>query len=380
MSGLLQTIQVPVRGSPSTTAPPALSTRWLSKDQEVEWDAFVTQHTLGSVYYLTDWKKVIEDAFPHIRGRFLVQRENKSGRIVAGLPVYEVKSWLLGNRLVSVPFATTCDPLVSTFEEWQNFVPEIQKQCIQTRSKKLEIRGTVIGGQYPPPFTSSSHFRHHILPLGSDFDELIKTFDKQSVRQKAEKARKAGVSIEERVDKEAIGICNSLLAATRRRLSLPPMPCRFFESMQEHLYPGHLKIFLALKEGEPIACHLVLHFKDRWISEYSGNADGAISGVNQLLYLETIRRACSEGARLFSFGRTSITSGGLLAYKRRWRATEEELTDYVLVNDRNRESPDTDWVPKLQDSKMFKVFNTILAKSPLSVRTMVGNFCYRHLG
>jgi hypothetical protein len=365
-------------GSPAMhTAYPA---QWLSQDQEQEWDNFVLQHPLGSLYHMSDWKRVIEQAFPHIRGRFLVLRKGGSGQIQAGLPVYKVSSWLLGSRLVSVPFATVCNPLVATLAEWDALAPELEIERSRTKSKKLEIRAVLNAGTMPPSFGSKSLFRHHALPLDRDFDDLCLRFDKQSVRQKAEKARRAGVIIVERSDEWGMVASHLMLAATRRRLSLPPMPYRFFGALQKNLRAEHLKIFLAYQNAKPIACHIVLIFKDQWISEYSANADGAISGVNQLLYLETIRQACAQGARKFSYGRTSINSEGLLASKRRWGTIEEKLTDYVLPQDHGNETqlPQAESPP--EDSRLYTLCKQVIAKAPLPVCKMIGDFCYRHLG
>jgi hypothetical protein len=68
----------------------------------------MSTHPLGLVYHLSAWKFVLDDTFPHIRGKFLVLSDAATGEIQAGLPVYAVKSWLLGNRTVSVPFALHC--------------------------------------------------------------------------------------------------------------------------------------------------------------------------------------------------------------------------------------------------------------------------------
>lgn len=354
--------------------------QWLSQDQEQEWDSFVLRHPLGSLYHRVEWKRVIEQAFPHIRGRFLVLREGGSGQIHAGLPIYKVRSWLLGRRLVSVPFATVCDPLVLTLAEWDALAPELENERTRTGSQKLEIRAVLSPGTMPPSFGSKSLFRHHALLLDGDFDALCLRFDKQSVRQKAEKARRAGVTVEERTDEWGMVTSHSMLAATRRRLSLPPMPYRFFEALQRNLPAERLKILLAYQNAKPIACHIVLIFKDQWISEYSANADGAISGVNQLLYLETIRQACAQGARKFSFGRTSINSDGLLAYKRRWGTTEEKLTDHVLPQDHGNGTQSRDANSPREDSRLYSLCKQVIAKAPLPVCKMIGNFCYRHLG
>ncbi len=357
--------------------------QWLPAGREAEWDTFVSEHPVGSVYHTTEWKRVIERAFPHIRGQLLCLTHGDSGRIQAGIPVYKVRSWLLGTRLVSIPFATVCDPMVNSLEEWGALSPELENELRRTASKKVEIRAALnAGGELPPTFESKSLFKHHILPLDADFDALCRRFDKQSVRQKAEKARKAGVTVEERNDKKGMAISHSLLASTRRRLSLPPMPSRFFEAMQENLRPEHLKIFLAYQNAKPVACHIVLIFKNQWISEYSANADGVISGVNQLLYLETIRRAHAAGARKFSFGRTSNYNEGLLSYKRRWGTVEESLTDYTLGSGRQprARAQAEDAAAPGEDARLYKLCKQAISVAPLPVCRMIGNFCYRHLG
>jgi len=353
---------------------------WLSPEQEPEWDAFVLSHPQGSLYHTTEWKRVMEQAFPHIRGRIFVLRMEDSGAIQAGLPVYRVNSWLLGSRLVSIPFATVCDPLVGGPAEWYSLAAELENERSTTRSKKFVLRAALTAGQVPPPFVGSSQFKHHGLQLDPDFDALCRRFDKQSVRQKAEKARKAGVAVEEHSDAAGMAVSNELLASTRRRLSLPPMPARFFESIQRNLRPEHLRIFLAYQKSQPIACHIILIFKDLWISEYSGNADGAISGVNQLLYLETIRQACAAGAQKFSFGRTSIRNEGLLSYKRRWGTIEENLTDYTLLPNGRQEPQAADNGSPSEDSGLYALCQRVIAKAPMPVCKMIGNFCYRHLG
>jgi hypothetical protein len=380
MSGQLQSLGLLNQGNGSSERFADYSAEWLSGDRLGEWDAYVLRHPLGTLYHTTEWQGVIERAFPHIRGRFLVLRKAGSGRIQAGVPVYNVKSWLLGNRLVSIPLATVCDPLVSTLEEWDALAPELSKEALRTNSKRLEIRMALSGTQLPVSFSSSSQFRHHVLPLYGEFNQLYAQFDKQSVRQKAEKARRAGVIVHEMGDDETMAVSYAILASTRRRLGLPPMPSRFFESLHSNLRPKSRKIFLAYHNSKPVACHLVLIYKDQWISEYSGNSDGAVSGVNQLLYLETIRQAWSNGARKFSFGRTSIHNHGLLAYKRRWGTIEEDLTAYSLRHDRANESLSGRTSSRSGDSWAYTLCKQMVAKSPLPMCKMIGEFCYRHLG
>lgn len=352
---------------------------WLSPGCDAEWDTFVRSHELGLVYDLSAWKKMLEEAFPHIRGRFLILRENASGKIVAGLPVYRVRSWLLGNRIVSVPFASFCNPLISSESQLDLLLPEIMEEYQRNKSDRLEIRMTEATRELIHPSLSRvARYKHHFLPLDRDPHELFASFAKTSVCQKVVKARKAGVVIQEVDDERSLRVCHEILVKLRHRICLPAIPYTFFAAMRRHLAPELLKIFVAVQEGKPVACHLVLTYKDMWTSEYSASTDHALSGVNQLLYWETIRRAIAAKARVFSFGRTSATNLGLLSYKRRWHTTEEDVTENVLLR-----AGDADHMPsaaELLGPRAMELLKTLLRKSPLAVNRIIGGYCYRHMG
>lgn len=353
---------------------------WLSSDEQREWDAFVTRHPLGLIYHLSSWQRVLESAFGHIHGRFLVLRDDAGGQIQAGLPVYTVTSWLLGNRTVSVPFATMCDPLISTKDEFNLLWPSISEASEQHRSRRIEIRTRhVITDSIPASLTPGARYKHHYLPLDKPVDALFGSFDKTTIRQRVQKAKRAGVVVEERQDEQSLRALHSFLIATRRRHSLPPMPFSFFQAMHRWLRPDHIAIYLAMHMGEPVGGLLVLKFKDLWTAEYSGVAENAIPGSNQFLYWETIQRAKCSGARCFSFGRTSLDNKGLLDHKRRWATLEEDLTDFI--GRRDSTSAQSHESPKAGGHPLYGTAARLLMRyAPPAVQKLVGDFCYRHLG
>jgi lipid II:glycine glycyltransferase (peptidoglycan interpeptide bridge formation enzyme) len=279
-----------------------------------------------------------------------------------------------------VPFASFCDPLVSTLEEFNLLLPQIQDVAKKAGSQKIEIRSRKTAGQLAASsITASVGYKYHYLPLAKSAEALFASFAKSSVRQKVNKASREGVIVEEREDEEGVRICHAILVATRRRLSLPPMSFAFFQAMQRWLGPDHIRIYLAMQKGEPVGCHLVLRFKDLWTSEYSGNTDSAIHGVNQLLYWDTIKRAQASGAKWFSFGRTSVNNAGLLAYKRRWATVEEDLLDFTDVLG-NGAALGSAVVAARDTSTAYRVLTLLLGKAPMPVYRLIGDFCYRHLG
>jgi len=356
---------------------PSHSVQWLSPDRQAEWDAFVDSHPLGLVYHLSAWKRMLEEAFPHISGRFLTLRDNSTGKIAAGLPVYRVKSWLLGNRVVSIPFASFCNPLVSNDSQLEMLLPEVVDEYHRNGNDRLEIRMMPSTGQAShPPLSRMARYKHNFLPLITDPEELFAGLAKTSICQKVNKARKAGVVIEGVDDEKGLRICHSILVQLRHRISLPAIPFAFFAAMRRHLWPEHMKVFLAMQAGKPVACHLVLTYKNLWTSEYSASTHNALHGVNQLIYWDSIQRAVAAGARSFSFGRTSTTNVGLLSYKRRWNTVEEDVTEHVLT----RHGAAEDVAAEILGPRAKKYLSALLRKSPVTLNRMIGWYCYQHMG
>jgi hypothetical protein len=350
--------------------------QWLSADAACEWDAFVARHPLGLVYHLSAWQRVLETAFKHIRGRFLVLRDG-GGQIQAGLPVYTVDSWLLGTRTVSVPYATVCDPLISSKEEFDLLWPAIAESAEKHRSRRVEIRTWRLAAHsLPRPLSRGRGFKHHYLPLGESADALFHRFDKSNIRRGVEKARREGVVVEERNDEESVRMFHAILGATRLRHSLPTMPLSFFQEMLRLMGPERASLYIAVHAGKPVGGLLALKFNNLWIAEYSGTTDNALRGISPLLYWEPIQRAGNSGATCFSFGRTSLDNTGLLEHKRRWATVEEDLTEFISCRDLNV----TQGCVPLYARGVLAVARRFMRYTPAVIQKCVGDFCYRHLG
>ena len=136
-------------------------------------------------------------------------------------------------RIVSVPFASFSDPLISRPEDVSILLEEIHDFAGRSRSRRIEIRSLRTVKQCAVSFHDSrTKFKHHYLDLNTTTDALYASFEKSSICQKVSKAHRSGVVVEEGFDDESPHICHSILTDTRRRLSLPPIPLRFFESMK----------------------------------------------------------------------------------------------------------------------------------------------------
>jgi len=190
---------------------------------------------------------------------------------------------------------------------WQT----IEGAARENKSKGIEIRTRSTSTACIPVFlTVGSKYKHHYLPLGESTEKLFRSFHDSCVCRRIKKASRAGVVVEARQDEQSLRALHTLMAATRPRLLLPPMPFAFLESMYVHLHPGYAQLYLALDKGKQIGGLMVLTFKDLWIAEYSGYLDDAPPGTYELLYWHAIQQAKAAGASHFSFGRTSLDNTG----------------------------------------------------------------------
>ncbi|MGA2569723.1 MAG: GNAT family N-acetyltransferase [Terracidiphilus sp.] len=350
---------------------------WLSPEENGEWDEFVGRHPLGLVYHLSAWTDVLETAFKHIHGGVVVLRDG-NGQIKAGLPVYNIKSWLLKNRTVSLPFASVGDPLVSNIEEFSLLWQPIEDMAVRNRSKRIEIRTRLVAAESIPEFlTAGTKYKHHHLRLDESADALLRSFHQSCVTRRIKKAKREAVVVEERHDDDDLRTFYSIMEETRRRQMLPPMPYKFFHTMLHRMGPDHASLYLAIQNGQAIGGMLALKTKNIWTGEYSGQVENAHSGSDQLLYWHVIQLAKNSGAKSFSFGRTTLDNTGLLDYKRRWATIEEDATDYIYPLSRAKLRDDD---PNHSVNPVFYSTARLIQHAPHWVQRMVGDFCYRHLG
>ena len=82
--------------------PAALSVRSYRASDRNAWTGFVTACPDATFFHRIEWRDLIDGLFRH-RTHYMVAE--RAGRIVAVLPLAEVKSLLFGHALVSLPFA-----------------------------------------------------------------------------------------------------------------------------------------------------------------------------------------------------------------------------------------------------------------------------------
>ncbi|MDX1402343.1 MAG: GNAT family N-acetyltransferase, partial [Kiloniellales bacterium] len=145
------------------------------------------------------------------------------------------------------------------------------------------------------------------------------------------RAQREGVVTTVSTDLAAFEIASELQSITRKRQGALDYPKGFFPAIAEHLAKkGLAECRLGYFEGAPVATVVVLF--DRWrmraLYAYAAslpNRKALATGIQPLLLWEAMEKAFLDGFTQFNFGSTASHNKSLLAYKRRFGASERPL-------------------------------------------------------
>ena len=340
------------------------------------WDRFVENHPFGWVCHLSGWKQVLEQSFKHMKGHYFVIVDEKDN-IKAGLPVYEVKSWLTGKRLVSIPFGTLCDPLVSSEDDFKQLFGAARSSLKRFSGTCMEIRTVMASSLLEQTgLGKRSFYKHHYMALDKRPEELKKGFHRTCVRQRISRAQKSDLVLTIAAREEDLNQYYRLHRITRKRTGLPLQPYAFFRNLWNAFHgKGLMDLFLAKKGEDFIAGIILFKFKDRVSAEFAGSDYRYVKiSPNHFLFWEAIQMACEQGYQVFDFGRTSPNNQNLMDFKNRWGTAVKDLPQFFDPKDAVLD------MANREETGKYRLMSRICANAPDRYQPLIGSFCYRHLG
>lgn len=347
----------------------------IDPSQDSRWDEFVENHPLGCIFHHSAWKEVIGNTFPQVIPFYLIA-ENAGGRIKGGIPLFLVKSWITGTRLVSLPFSLYCDPLVDSQD-----VFELLLQGVLSKRSELGASFVALRTRFADNLFKESNFKefrgykNHTLGLEADVETLKKTFDRTCVRQRINRAEKSNLTVIEASSEDDIRIFYELHCLTRKKYGVPPQPYGFFKNMWEILHSRDMfSVLIAKYDTEPVSALLFLKYKQRIHAEYMGTNDAFLKySPNILLFWRAIQAAKEENYGFFDFGGSHISSQELITFKKRWGTVEEDIVHYYFPEVKG---PSGD----LESNIKHRILQSASKKMPELLFKWTGAFLYRHLG
>ena len=332
------------------------------------WACFVFCHAHATIFHHPLWSKCLADTYGYEPFVFVI-RDYRS-KIVGGLPLMEVKSWLTGHRSVSLPFSDQLWPLLSDNENLEVFCKAmVEHHRAKNEGKYLEFRFKI-----PKALgtTNVSNCYMHFLRLDTKPESLFSKFNRGTVRYSIKKAEKLNLNFSISQEFDALMDFYDLHLMTRKKLGVPTQPKCFFKNVWNNLISRDLGFISIVKyEGKPIAAGVFLHYNKQLVYKYSAtDPDHMKLCGNHLLNWRVIQWAYENGMAILDWGRTDKHNQGLRRFKLGWGTEEQELT-YSFIGQE----------PKGYSSGWKnQIVEKTIQKSPVWLGKLVGSMLYKHVG
>lgn len=332
------------------------------------WEELLQRHPSASVFHSTAWLRALQQAHGY---RPLACTTSPPGAPLAdGVLFCDVKSWITGRRLVSLPFSDHCEPLLDDDPGSRDRFACIWESCRMPGTKYLEIRPIV----FQPPASSvlrqGGAYVLHRIDLRPDLQSLHSRFHKSSVQQVLRRARNNHLQVTEGSTPDLLPAFYDLLTITRKRHGIPPQPSHWFRALMA-AFGSSLKIRIASKDGRPIAGILTLCFKNTMVYKYGGsNPDFKNLGGTTLLLWTAIQDAKARGLEVFDMGRSNLNHTTLIAFKEHWGAVPTPMQYWRVPG------------PESQDSltRIAGWMEQVATVCPAVLLQTAGRLLYKHIG
>jgi CelD/BcsL family acetyltransferase involved in cellulose biosynthesis len=323
------------------------------------WHEFVASRPEATPLHLPSWGALLADCYGF---KAFVLAAEEGGRLVAGLPVMEVRSAFRRPRWVSLPFTDECRPLG---EPLLSFAQQLDQTRIDAGVGSFEVRSDLAIGH------PCQRGYSHRLPLEADVDALLRRC-RSSVRQGIRAAARQSVTVRlgETID-DLSRTFFRLHVRTRRRLGVPVQRRTYFKMLWERLIAaGNGFVLIAERDATPLAAAIFLHHNGNVLYKY-GASDAAFWRLraNNALFYRAITHSVELGCQIFDWGRTDFEDEGLRRFKTNWGSLENELS-YTTLGPARRTANASLVMPGFA--------RELIRRSPSAVCRIAGALGYRY--
>ena len=288
------------------------------EDYDSFWDQ-VHSSDLYSIYHTKIWKDLIEKTFKHTSIYIMA---SNNGNLIDVIPLFLIKNYLMGKKLVSTPYEACNGGFSSSQVEVRKaLIERILKYAQKSKVKYIEIRSRFPINQLKEfGFIEKRPFVISEVPL-IDIDknwEMLSRNHRRNVRI----SRKKGLSVVPATRWSEMKLFYGILFDHYTNLGVPFFGEKFFRQIWEKLIQNdHASLLLAKLKEEVIGGHLLFFSGKTLISKYSAvKKDNEFSKlyVSYALFWEGIHLGIINNFTSFNLGITGESNTGLLDFKSRF--------------------------------------------------------------
>lgn len=342
---------------------------WIDPIRDSRWAQLVEQHPQASVFHTLPWLETLRRTYGY-RAVALTSC-TPGGQLRNGVPFCQVKSWISGSRLVSLPFSDHCQPLVENGEDWEALLSHLSLRSNRTECKYIELRPfELLNRETAELATAVAHYYCHKIDLRSNLKTIFSNFHKSCIQRKIERAERERLEYEAGRSEPILTKFYHLLLLTRRRHGLPPQPKAWFQNLIDG-FGKDLVIRLAYKRQQPIAGMLTLLYKKTLVYKY-GVSDAALHrmGGMPMLFWKAIQEEKLRGAEELDLGRSDVNNPGLNQFKEHLGGVPRKLVYFRMGCHPGASIA----------ARNMTAVHAVFARIPAPLAQVAGRMLYKHTG
>lgn len=358
------------------TGPDAAAAQRLDALNDPRWAELLAWHPDASVFHTPAWLGALRACYGYEPVAYTSAAAGEPLR--DGLVFCRVRTWLTRERMVSVPFADHCQPLLAPGPEgaasWRRLAAAAQRD----RRGYLEVRPLRApwgAGADSGIWSAWSEYALHSAAIAGEREPLLRGFDKDCVQRRIRRAEREGLGVEIGRGPALLEAFFALHAMTRRRHGLPPQPRAWFRHLAE-AFGEALTVYVARQQERAVAAIITLLFRGRLTYKY-GASDAArhALGAMPLLMWRAIEEGRRHGAQVLDLGRSAPDNAGLIAFKDHWNARRQTLAYFRAPVAGFGAASRAAW-----RRRAAKPARTLASHLPQPVLNAAGELLYRHIG
>jgi FemAB-related protein (PEP-CTERM system-associated) len=326
------------------------------------WDAIVTRCQESTFCHLVGWREIMADVLGQ-DPLYLVAVDD-GGTWQAVLPLVRVRSALLGDYLISMPFLNAGGP-IGTPAAVAALTDEAAALGRRLGVDLVELRSRVL---VPSSLRVTQRKITVLLQLPPSAVELWAAFPAK-LRSQIRRPMKDG--LEARFGPDQLGAFYEVFARNMRDLGTPVLPKGLFERIAA-AFPDRI-VFGAVYRGEqPLAAAGGFVWRDEFEMTWaSALREHRPLAANMLLYWSFMEQMIARRLRVFDFGRCT-PGAGTHHFKRQWGGADVPL-HWLQWSPQQLAAPPTLHEP------VFRLASAVWRRLPLALANRVGPVIARQL-
>jgi FemAB-related protein (PEP-CTERM system-associated) len=280
------------------------------------WETFVRRNGQGPLSRHPGWLIVLQQGLRHEPYCLEAVEEGQTRGL---LTLAQVRSWLFGRFLVSLPYLNSGGVLADDPQVIQSLIDRSVNLADELKVRYLELRHeTAIGHTaLTQPRTGKVNMR---LELPASPSEMWNHLPSK-VRNQIRKGQKAGLTTHWGGE-DLLPEFYEVFSENMRDLGTPVYGILFFRSILKQ-FPNRAELAVVRAGPQAVAVALLLH---GWgigeVPSASSLRHYRSINANMLLYWNLLERSIQRGHRMFDFGRSTKESN-TYRFKKQWGARAE---------------------------------------------------------